>query len=79
MKTLEERAMEYALVFYGVDPDRTEGAFDLKPQTRYDEWQANELKHLMFRDFDIYAVTQAIERAKEVVRMVLPDKGNPDG
>lgn len=71
-RPLDERAMEYAIVAHGIDPDRAYGTFSLRLETPLQEWQADDLKHKMFRDFDIYAVTQAIKRAEEIVLMVLP-------
>lgn len=72
MATLEEMAMQYAIIHIGVDKDRAEGLFDLRPKIPFDEWQAEDLKHRMEREFDVYAVQEAIKQAEEIVRMVLP-------
>jgi hypothetical protein len=73
MKTLDELAMEYAIVSTGIDPDRAEGAFDLRPTITPDEWRAEDLKDKMCREFPVYHVDQAIKRALEIVKMVIPD------
>ena len=72
-KTLDELAMEYAIVSLGIDPDKAEGVFDLKPKTSSAEWQAEDLKNRMCQQASVYHVDQAIKRALEIVKMVIPE------
>lgn len=72
MKTLDELAMEYAIVSLGIDHNKTEGVFDLRPTITLGEHHLDRLKDQMFREFGGYEATQAITRAEEIVRMVIP-------
>jgi hypothetical protein len=69
-------AMQYAIISVGVDWDRAEGLAQLKLTIPFDEWKASELKHRMEQQFDVYEVQQAIKRAEEIVKMVIPNTGD---
>ena len=70
MKTLDELAMEHAIA--SIDPEIIIGLRGLVIPTS----PAESIRQDMLERFSPYETQEAIKRAKEIVKMVIPDQGD---
>lgn len=75
-KTLNQLAMEYAIA--SVRAEQAEGLAQLKINITEELWTAGQLRNVMEAKFGCFETQEAIKRAEEVVRMVIPDQGDDD-